>query len=523
MPAHTLSAAAAPPGNDAVNGTGLARRGVAAFLWGSGGTAVRMVVQLGAQIVLARLLGPETYGIFALGVLVIGVSGYFADFGLAYSLIQKRDVRDDDVRFVWTWQLMLGLAVAALVWAGAPAIAAAFDKPDARGVFEALAAVCLLNAMAAPATNLLKKALDHRALQLAQLSAYVMGYLCVGIPLALADAGILALVAAMLVQAAVAFLLLYAQCRHPVGLVFRTEGGLGMLRYGTTVLATNFVNWLLTSADKLAVGRLFPAQVVGLYTTAFNLVNAPAHAGYATTQSVVFAACARMQGDTVAMRELLRRLLAAVALLAFPAFAVLAMTAETVVAAVYGPAWAGAAPFLRIFAFALPCLFLWGVATPVMWNCGRAGLEAALQAPLAVLWCAVLWVAASYPPTVFALAAAALLVFRALVAVGVAARLTGLGTGGVLRSLAGGAVVTACMITASGLMLLPLAHSAPHPALGLIFAFATGCAVYVLLMLLAGPWLIDPTLAAFARAAAPRLPAPLRRPLRIATRAGGRS
>lgn len=502
---------------------GLARRGVVAFLWGSGGTAVRMVVQLGAQIVLARLLGPETYGLFALGVLVVGLGGYFADFGLAYGLIQKREVSDDDVRFVWTWQLALGLAVAAAVWAGATAIAAAFDKPAARGVFEALAAVCLLNAMAAPATNLLKKALDHRALQLAQLSAYVVGYVCVGIPLALAGAGILALTAAMLVQAAVAFLLLYAQCRHPLGLVFRTAGGLGMLRYGTTVLATNVVNWLLTSADKLVVGRLFPAQVVGLYTTAFNLVNAPAHAGYATTQSVVFAACARMQGDTMAMRELLRRLLAAVALLAFPAFAVLAMAAQIVVAAVYGPAWAGAAPFLGIFAFALPCLFLWGVATPVMWNCGRAGLEATLQAPLAVLWCAVLWVAASYPPTVFALAAAGLLAFRALVAVAVAARLTGLGAAGVLRALAGGAVVTLCMIAASDLILLPLAHAAPHPALGLALVLTAGGAAYVLLMLLAGPWLIEPGLAATAREAAARLPAPLRRPLRIAARAGGRS
>ena len=75
-----------------------------------------MVLQLATQVVLARILGPVEFGLFALGVLVVGISTYFSDIGLAYALIQKKSVNANDIRFVWTWQCFLGLLVSGAIF-----------------------------------------------------------------------------------------------------------------------------------------------------------------------------------------------------------------------------------------------------------------------------------------------------------------------------------------------------------------------------------------------------------------------
>ena len=317
----------------------LANRSAVAFMWGAGGSVIRIILQLVVQVALARLLGPQVYGVFALGVLVVGFASYFADFGLAYGLIQKLDASDDDIRFIWTWQCLLGAGVGATLLVLSGTLAQAFAKPEIQHVFAWLSVVCLLNALCAPSTNLLKKALDYRTIQFAQLSGYAIGYLGVGLPLALVGEGIHALVAAFVVQAAVVLAVQYAKVRHPVGLRFWVTGGTRMLGYGATVLATNLVNWLLSSADKLLVGRLFPAHVVGLYNTAFNFVNSPAAAAYGNLQSVSFAAGARLQDDPQALKSAFLRLLAAVMVVAFPLFAVLGVGAELAVTGIYGARW----------------------------------------------------------------------------------------------------------------------------------------------------------------------------------------
>ncbi|MDV6321015.1 oligosaccharide flippase family protein, partial [Chromohalobacter sp. HP20-39] len=88
-----------------------------------------MVLQIGSQVVLARLLGPAEYGIFAIGTLVITFSMFFGDVGLAYVLIQKPQIEPRDVRFVFTWQVILGSMVTSFVMLASVPIATFFGEP----------------------------------------------------------------------------------------------------------------------------------------------------------------------------------------------------------------------------------------------------------------------------------------------------------------------------------------------------------------------------------------------------------
>ncbi len=296
-------------------------------------------VQFGAQVVLARILGPEQYGIFAIGAIVISFSNFFSDVGLAYGLIQKTTISSNDVRFVFTWQVILGTIVSVAVFLAADSIALFFGDPRAAGVVQALAVICLLNALAAPSLNLLKRELDFKRIQIAQISGFILGYVIVGIPLALHGSQVWSLVVAWLVQALVVLIIAYRATRHAVQPLIHHNEARALGTYGGTVFITNIINWVIGNIDRVIVGRVFTSREIGLYATTYNMLQTPTTSLLGIVQPVFFAASSRIAGDRDTIAASYRALIAAVATIIFPIFVAVAAVSETFVLALYGPKW----------------------------------------------------------------------------------------------------------------------------------------------------------------------------------------
>ena len=78
------------------------------FSWNVAGNLTRSVAGFAINIALARLLGPEPFGVVALAMLVIGVGNLVIESGLGSALIQKQEIGREDVAFVFTLERRLG-------------------------------------------------------------------------------------------------------------------------------------------------------------------------------------------------------------------------------------------------------------------------------------------------------------------------------------------------------------------------------------------------------------------------------
>lgn len=408
-------------------GAGLAQRSAVAFSWGVAGSLAKILITLVVQAVLARLLGPTAFGLFALGILVMGVAGYFADIGLATSLVQRRDVSDSDIRFVLTLNVITAGAVGVSVIALAEPIAGAFGKPEVAEIFRWMAPVFLLNAVASVSTSLLRRQLDYRSIQLASLFGYVFGFGVVGIATAAWGGSVSALVAAYLAQSACTLALLYRQTKHTLGLGLRTTHRREFVGFGATVLLTNLINWLMNSLDRLMVGRLFPTATLGNYSVSYNLMVAPIGALYPNLQSTVFSSLARMQNDALRMRRAYLDLIRVVTIVFLPAFGGLYFFSDSLVRVVYGVQWAEAARLAGPFCIMAPFILVWACSTPVLWNTGQRAMEWKVQLPFIGLALLVIPLAASESILAVAWTMAALFVARALLLAALACRALTLG------------------------------------------------------------------------------------------------
>jgi lipopolysaccharide exporter len=241
---------------------GLGRPGVAAVKWSAVSTAARFVLQLLAQVVLARTLGPDIFGVFAIGMVVLTFANFVSGFGFSWSLLQKTSLKDEDVRFAWTWQVMVGAITMVALYLLAPLLAQYFKEPRAQSVIEWLSLACLLTAAAAPATYLLQRDLNFRAVGLIQVGSYAAGYVAVGVPMALAGWGAYALVAAWLVQAAVQLVASYWLKPHPARPLLWYAEASNAIGTGRMVFLTNIINWMLNNMDRILIGRMLNAQAL---------------------------------------------------------------------------------------------------------------------------------------------------------------------------------------------------------------------------------------------------------------------
>jgi teichuronic acid exporter len=85
-------------------------------------------IQFIVQIILARLLLPEDYGIIALVVIFTSIAGVFVQSGLNTALIQKKDADEADFSSVFYLSLFIACLIYIILFFAAPFIAAFYEN-----------------------------------------------------------------------------------------------------------------------------------------------------------------------------------------------------------------------------------------------------------------------------------------------------------------------------------------------------------------------------------------------------------
>ena len=100
------------------------------FLWRLAERIGAQGVKLLVELLLARILMPEQYGIIALVTVFITVFNVFVDSGLGNALIQKKDADELDFSSVFWFNLTLCILLYGVLYLAAPLIALLYKKEE---------------------------------------------------------------------------------------------------------------------------------------------------------------------------------------------------------------------------------------------------------------------------------------------------------------------------------------------------------------------------------------------------------
>ncbi|MBY6680375.1 oligosaccharide flippase family protein [Rhodococcus sp. BP-316] len=362
-----------------------------ALAWGTGGSLLLRVGTLVVGVVLARLLGPSDFGVFAVALTVSTILMSISDLGLGAGLVRSTDP-DGDAPTVATVSLGVGTVLCLAVVMSAATIERFFGVDGSASVVTVMALAIPIGSAGVVPFAMLQRRYQQKRLMLAAAADFVVGttvtiiLVLLGMgPLALAISRVAAQSAATTVQ------FVAAGARPRFGFDMRRAGP--AVRFGVPIAGANLLSWAVISSDNVVVGRVSGQVALGLYVLAFNVSSWPMTAIGQAVRSVAlpwFARAAIDDADGTRDRSLARAgaLTWAAAL---PAGGLIALLAVPIVDTLYGSEWSGAAG-------ALAALGVFG-ALRVMFDLLATYLTAR-GASRPVFWVQVLWISALVPAAV---------------------------------------------------------------------------------------------------------------------------
>lgn len=317
--------------------------------WTAIAQVIRQVTQLIVGMILARLLTPEQFGLIGLTVIFTGFAALFADLGLGAGLVQRQDVTERDLDFVFWSNLLFGVIVTIIVILSAPLVAGFYHEPRLLKITHLLALSPLLSTFGLVPGSLMQKASRFKELALIDVVAVTVSG-AIGCMCAFRGWGVMSLIVQTLSSQGLSSILRLAVARWHPRFHLNWHEGRRLIPFGSGLLGSNLVNYWLRNGDNLLVGKFCGAVQLGFYARAYSLMMLPLNQVHAILSPVVFPALSTLQNSKSEFRRTFLFANQAIAVIAFPLMLGMSVAADDLVRVLWGNRWLAAYPIIRVLA-----------------------------------------------------------------------------------------------------------------------------------------------------------------------------
>lgn len=345
---------------------GIKRRALRAGLWVGMSSTLWNLMSLLRSIVLARLLTPEIFGIWAICMTLNRGLTVFSETGFASALIQRQERAEEARDTAFTLLILRGALLSVVAFALAPLFSRFYELPLLQPLISVMAIAFFLSGFHNINTILQQKELRYHRLALLDQTTIVLGFVFV-VAAAYFYRSVWALVAGHVFTAAVTVILSYLIIPGRPRLAFNRALARELFHYGKFVGAAGIVAFITLELDNLVIGKVLGMEALGLYAVAYMLANLPATQLAKVISGVMLPAYSKLQADIPALRAAYQRTLAFVSMLTIPATVGLAVLAPQIIGVIYGEHWMAGVDALRILAI-FGCLRSIGVLSGYLYN-----------------------------------------------------------------------------------------------------------------------------------------------------------
>ncbi|MDH5452294.1 MAG: oligosaccharide flippase family protein [Paracoccaceae bacterium] len=239
------------------------------------GNAFGSAFLLARNLIVARLISPEDYGIASTFAISMSIVEMFSNFGLNQMIVVDKDGDDPEVqKALQGFQMLRGIASSLLLFLIAGQFAAFLGIPDLAWAYQVIAFIPLINALQHFDMHRLKRHLRFApSIQAAALPPLV-SVLALW-PLALIYDDYRIMLVALFVQAIALVILSHVAAERP----YRLKIDFALIRratvFGWPLLLNGALLFCVFNGERLIVGRELGMLQLGLFSMAFTLTLTP--------------------------------------------------------------------------------------------------------------------------------------------------------------------------------------------------------------------------------------------------------
>ncbi|WP_198246784.1 lipopolysaccharide biosynthesis protein [methane-oxidizing endosymbiont of Gigantopelta aegis] len=320
------------------------------FGWSAFEQFFRMGIQFAVMLVLARILTPEDFGLFAMLAIFIAITSTVANAGLPDAIIQSKSLTIEEVSSIFFLSLIILVISSCLLATSAPLIAIFFKRSLLENITYVMALAGFVGGLGMIQSALLSRELNFKAQGIiSAISSLVSGM--IAITFALNGWGVWSLVYATLIGGVVSSVLLWFYHPWRPRLFFNVSLIQSHIKYGTSLLFARLINVVIANLPATLLSKFYTPQEVGLFNRANSLQNLSVNTLSGIAAKVAFPLFAHAADDSKRLERGMNKALKGTLLITMPVAVFMILLAEPIIKILLGNQWLECIPLLQILSF----------------------------------------------------------------------------------------------------------------------------------------------------------------------------
>ncbi|MEV7009729.1 lipopolysaccharide biosynthesis protein [Streptosporangium sp. NPDC051022] len=339
--------------------------------WSVMGTVLLKAGSFVMSLILARLLAPEDFGVYAIALSASQFVIYINDAGVIAATVQWRGKLEDMAPTATVVAISSSLALYGIFWIAAPYFSSLSGSESAAGVIRVLTAVNLVYGMTAVRSAALMRRFEQDKLTKANLVGFLVTA-PISITLAVNGAGAYSFAVGQLSGAVVTGVLVVAYARVRIGFGLDRVVAKRLLIFGLPLCFTLGIEGVLLNADSVIVGNALGRTQLGYYLLAFNISSwVPGIVGTAVRYVALpsFSRLAEEDRDSLSLG--VQRAVPMLISIVLPVAVLMGTLATAMVVFLYGERWRPSAAVLTFLAVVMVVRMLIALAFDILASMGK--------------------------------------------------------------------------------------------------------------------------------------------------------
>ena len=326
-------------------------RAINGILW----SAIDRLSQQGAllffNIILARLLMPEDFGVIGMLSIFIVISQSFVDSGMGAGLIQKNNRSEIDFSTVFVFNFCVSIVIYIILFFLSPLIADFFNRHELIIITRVLGLNIIINSLAIVQRSILTIELNFKKFSKVNLISLIISGIC-AVYFAKLGYGVWALVIQNLVMSTVSVLLFWLNSTWGFSIKFSLRSFKQLFSFGSNLLIAGLYSTSLNEVYNVTIGKYYSAQLLGYYTNAKKISDITSDMVSSILLQVTFPILATLQNDKERLVEIYKRLIRTTTFLILPLMTLIALLADPIIRLLLTDKWESSIPLLQLLCFA---------------------------------------------------------------------------------------------------------------------------------------------------------------------------
>lgn len=317
--------------------------------WVGGLRLITRIVSFARIAILARLLSPTQFGVFAVATLFTALLEVFTETGVNVILVQEKKGIKGYIDSAWIVSIIRGIVISAVIFLSATFVSGFFRSPDSIFLLQLISIVPLIRGFINPSIVKFQKNLEFHKEFWYRFVIFSFDAV-VAIFFAYITKSAISLVFGLLAGVIVEVILSFLVVKPVPHLYFDKKYISRIFHRGKWITLSSIFNYLYHNADNIVVGKILGTTSLGLYEIAYRISLLPITEIADVIQRVTFPVYTRISNDKERLKRAFTKTLLAVSFLSIPFGTIIFIFSKEIVLLLLGAQWISIIPVLRILA-----------------------------------------------------------------------------------------------------------------------------------------------------------------------------